>query len=57
MPEPELETVVPPWVEQCERAFQMIARFDVLTREPVSGPEDAMRDAGLGRVGSRLDVA
>ena len=35
----------------------MIARFDVLTREPVSGPEDAMRALALFNPGRQMQPA
>ena len=51
------QIVVAAGLEQGERAFQMIPRFAILAGEPASDPGGAMRDAGLGRIGSRLDVA
>ena len=50
------QIVVAARLEQGERAFQMIPRFAILAGEPASHPGDAMGDAGLGRIGSRLDV-
>ena len=40
-----------------ERTFQMIPRLAILAGEPASRPSGAMSDAGLGRIGPRLDVA
>ena len=51
------QIVVAAGLEQGERAFQMIPRLRVLAGEPASHPGGAMGDAGLGRIGSRLDVA
>ena len=51
------EIVVTRGLKQRERAFQMVACFDVFSGGPVGGPEDAMCDAGRGRIGSCLDVA
>ena len=48
--------VVAPGLEQRERAFQVIPRFGKFSREPVGDALDSMRDAGLRRIGSRLDV-
>ena len=56
MPEAKGQIIVPAGLEQSKRAFQMLARFGVFSGEPVSGPEDPMSDAGLGRIGSRRDV-
>ena len=55
--ETEGEIVVSPWLEQRERAFQVVARLLILTGEPMGGPEDAMRDTGLGQIVSYHDVA
>ncbi len=51
------QIVVAAGLEQGERAFQMIARFAILSGEPMRDSGDAMSDSGLGRIGSRLDVA
>jgi hypothetical protein len=43
-------------LEQDERPFQMIPRLSILAGEPASNSGGAMGDAGLGRIGPRLDV-
>ena len=35
----------------------MIPRLAILAGEPASDPSGAVGDAGLGRIGARLDVA
>ena len=57
LPEAKGQIIVPAGLEQSKRALEMLARFGVLSGEPVCGPEDPMRDAGLGRIRSRLNVA
>ena len=56
MSEPKGQIVVADGLEQDERAFQMIPRLRILAGGPASDPGGAMRDTGLGRLGSR-DVA
>ena len=51
------QIIVTAGLEQGERAFQMIPRLAILAGEPASHPGGAMGDAGLGRIGPRLDVA
>jgi hypothetical protein len=51
------EIVVTRGLKQRERAFQMAACFDVFSGGPVGRPEDAMCDAGRGRIGPCLDGA
>src|SRR5271166_3364411 len=53
----ERQIVVAPGFEQGERKFQMIARFAILSGKPVRDSSNAVSDAGLGRIGSRLDIA
>ena len=55
--EAEGQIVVAAGLEQGERAFQMLARFAILSGEPMRDPSNAVSDAGLRRIGSRLDVA
>jgi hypothetical protein len=55
--EPERQIVVAPGLEQGERAFLMLSGFGVLSGTPMSASRYSVRDAGLGRIGSRLDVA
>ena len=47
------QIVVTAGLEQGERPFKVIPRLAILAGEPASHPGDAMRDAGLGRIGSR----
>ena len=54
--ETERHVVVAAGLEQGERPFQMIICIAILTREPARCSCDAMGDAGLGRIGSGLDV-
>ena len=51
------QIVVAAGLEQGERTFEVIPRLAILAGEPASDPGGAMGDAGLGRIGSRLDVA
>ena len=51
------QIVVAPGLKQGERAFQMLPRFEVLSGEPMRDSGHAVSDSGLGRIGSRLDVA
>ena len=55
--EAKSQIIVAAGLEQGERAFQMIPRLAILAGEPARDPGGAMGDAGLGRIGSRLDVA
>ena len=55
--EAKAQIIVAAGLEQRERAFQMIPRFTIFAGEPASDPGGAMCDAGLGGIGSRLDVA
>ena len=55
--EAEGQIVVAAWLEQGQRALQMIARFTILSGEPTRRPCYTVRDTGFGRIGSRLDVA
>ena len=57
MSEAKGQIVVAAGLEQGERPFQVIPRLAILAGEPACDPGDAMGDAGLGRIGSRLDVA
>ena len=57
MSEAKGQIVVTAGLEQGERAFQMIPRLAILASETVGDPHNAMGDAGLGRIGSRLDIA
>ena len=54
--ETERHVVVAAGLEQGERPFQMIICIAILAREPARCSCDAMGDAGLGRIGSGLDV-
>jgi hypothetical protein len=54
--EPERQIVVTSGLEQGERAFEARIGVDEFSGEPVGHTGDAMRDAGFGRIGSRLDV-
>ena len=51
------QIIVAAGLEQGERPFQMIPRLAIFAGEPARDPGGAMGDAGLGRIGSRLDVA
>ena len=51
------QIVVASGLKQGERAFQMLARFSVLSGEPMRHSGCTVSDSGLGRIGSRLDVA
>ena len=57
MPEAKGQIIVTAGLEQGERPFQVIPRLAIFAGEPASHPGGAMGDAGLGRIGSRLDVA
>jgi hypothetical protein len=57
MSEAKGQIVVATRLEQSERAFQMMSRFDIFTRELMGDSLDPMRDAGLARIGLRFDVA
>ena len=57
MSEAKGQIVVAAGLEQGERPSKMIPRLAILAGEPASHPGGAMGDAGLGRIGSRLDVA
>ena len=54
--ETERQVVVAAGLEHGERPFQMILGLAILAREPARRSGDAMGDAGLGRIGSGLDV-
>ena len=54
--ETERQVVVTAGSEQGERSFQVIPRLRVLAGEPASRAGGAMGDAGLGRIGFRLNV-
>ena len=54
--ESERQVVVAAGLEQGERPFQMILGLAILAREPACRSGDATGDAGLGRIGSGLDV-
>ncbi len=56
LPEAKCQIIVPAGLEQSQRALQMLARFRVFSGETVSGPEDPMRDTGLGRIGARRNA-
>src|SRR5208337_1998382 len=49
--------VVASGLEDSQRAFQMLPRFTVLSGKPMRYSGCAVSDSGLGRIGSRLDVA
>ncbi len=51
------QIVVPARPKQGQRAFQIIARFTILSGEPAVDPSGAAGDSGIRRIGSRLDVA
>ncbi len=51
------QIVVAARLEQGERTFQMILSLAIFAGEPMSDPDRAVSDAGLRRIGSRLDVA
>ena len=51
------QIIVTAGFEQGERAFQMTPRLAILASEPASHPSGAVGDAGLGRIGARLEVA
>ena len=53
----EREIVVAPRLEQGQRAFQMVLRFAILSGEPARDSDCTMGNAGLRRIGPRLDVA
>ena len=56
-PEAKGQIVVAAGLERGERVFQMIPRVAILAGEPASHSGGAMRDAGFGRIGPRLDIA
>jgi len=51
------EIVVATGMKQGDRALKMVACFNILSGEPVGRPEDALRNAGLRRIGLCLDLA
>jgi hypothetical protein len=51
------QIVVASGLEDGERAFQMLPRFAALSDEPMRHSGCAVSDSGLGRIGSRPDVA
>jgi hypothetical protein len=51
------QIVVTPRLEQGERAFEMLSRFEILSGGPMSVAGCAVSNSGLGRIGSRPDVA
>ena len=51
------QIVVAPGLEERQRVFQGLARFEILTGEPMRHPGCAASNSRLRRVGSRLDVA
>ena len=55
--EAEGQIFVAAGLEQGERPFEVIPRFAILAGEPASDPGGAVRNAGLGQIGFRLDVA
>ena len=57
VPEPECQIVIAAGLEQGERVLYMLARFDVLSGEPMSDSSHAVGDTGLRRIGSRLNIA
>ena len=57
MSEAKGQIIVTAGLEQSERTFQMIPRLRDTRRRTSMCPGGAMGDAGLGRIGSRLDVA
>ena len=56
MPKAKGQIVVAPGLEQCERPFQMIPRLAIFAGEPACEAGGAMGDAGMGRIGPRLNV-
>ena len=54
--EAKRQIVVAAGLEQDQRAFQMVSRIAILSGEPTCDPDCPMGDAGLGRIGPRLDV-
>ena len=55
--EAEGQIVVAAWLEQGQRALQMIACFRILSGEPTRRSCYTVRDTCFGRIGSRFDVA
>jgi hypothetical protein len=51
------QIVIAARLEQFKRAFQMIARFKILSGEPMCESDRAVSDTGVGRIGSIRDVA
>ena len=51
------EIVVSHGLEPGQRAFQVLARSDILSREPMRDSRRAMSGSGLGRIGFRFNVA
>ena len=56
VPEAKRQIVVAPGLEQRKRALQLLLGLDELSGEPMGDSSDAMRDAGLGRIGRRCNV-
>jgi hypothetical protein len=56
LPEAERQIVVAPGLERSESPFEMLARFQVLSSEPVRGSRNVLSDCGLRGIGPRLDV-
>src|SRR5271165_716438 len=56
-PKAKGQIIVTAGLEQGERTFQMVPRLAILAGEPARNPGGAVGDAGLGRIGPRLDVA
>jgi hypothetical protein len=57
MSEAKGQLVVTAGLEQGESSFTVIPRLAILAGEPAGDPSGAMGDAGLRRIGSRLDVS
>jgi hypothetical protein len=57
LPEAERQIVVTPSLEQGESLFEMLPRFSVLSGKPMRHTGYAVCNSGLGRIGTRLDVA
>ena len=55
--EAERQIVVAAGLEQFERTLQMVARFNIFSGKPMSGPSNSTRNARLRGIGSRRDVA
>lgn len=57
LPETEGQIVVTAGLKHGKRMFKMFPRLEVLSGEPMRDSNRAVRNSGLGRIRSRLDVA